>query len=46
MEAWINEVLTECQDFDIPGTMSKPEHMEPLTRYGIDRLALTVISHF
>jgi hypothetical protein len=40
MEQWINETLLECQDLDIPGTISKPEHIQPLSRYGLDRLSL------
>ncbi len=41
MEAWINDTLTECEDLEIPGTLTKPDHMLPLTRYGIDRHTLT-----
>ncbi|CDW82298.1 UNKNOWN [Stylonychia lemnae] len=41
IEQWVNEILTDCQDLNIPGTISKPEHKQPLSRYGMDRMHLT-----
>ena len=42
LEQWINDTLTECEHLNIPGTLSKPEHKMPLSRYGLDRMTLTV----
>lgn len=41
MEQWINDTLVECQDLDIPGTITKPEHIQPLNRYSLDRNSLS-----
>ena len=41
METWLNETLTEAEHLDIPGIILKPEHKNPITRYGIDRMELT-----
>lgn len=41
METWLNETLTEAEHLDIPGVILKPEHKNPVTRYGIDRMELT-----
>ena len=38
---WINETLHDAEHLDIPGVILKPEHKNPISRYGIDRLALT-----
>jgi hypothetical protein len=42
MERWINDTLLESEQMEIPGILLKPEHKAPLSRYGIDRLSLTV----
>ena len=41
LETWINETLTDAEHLDIPGVILKPEHKNPVSRYGIDRLVLT-----
>lgn len=41
LETWINETLQDAEHLDIPGVILKPEHKNPISRYGIDRLALT-----
>jgi hypothetical protein len=41
METWLNEILTEAEHLDIPGIILKPEHKNPISRYGIDRMELT-----
>lgn len=41
METWINETLADAEHLDIPGVILKPEHKNPISRYGIDRLTLT-----
>ena len=41
IETWINETLTDAEHMDIPGVLVKPEHKNPISRYGIDKLALT-----
>eukprot|EP00347_Sterkiella_histriomuscorum_P019598 403341020 len=43
IEQWLNETLKECEDLDIPGSLSKPEHKLPLSRYSMDRMYLTNI---
>ena len=43
MESWLNETLTDCQDLEIPGTIGKPQHVLPLSRYGIDRITLSIL---
>ncbi len=40
LETWINETLQDAEHLDIPGVILKPEHMTPITRYGIDRIML------
>ena len=40
METWLNETLSEAEHLDIPGTILKPEHKNPVTRYGIGRMEL------
>jgi len=42
METWINETLQDAEHLDIPGVILKPEHKNPISRYGIDRMTLTV----
>lgn len=39
LETWINETLTDAEHLDIPGVLLKPEHKNPIARYGIDRMA-------
>jgi hypothetical protein len=41
METWLNQTLTEAEHLDIPGVIVKPEHKNPISRYGIDRMELT-----
>ena len=41
LETWINETLQDAEHLDIPGVLLNPEHMKPISRYGIDRLVLT-----
>jgi hypothetical protein len=41
LETWINETLQDAEHLDIPGVILKPEHKNPISRYGIDRLSLT-----
>ena len=41
METWLNQTLTEAEHLDIPGVILKPEHKNPISRYGIDRMELT-----
>lgn len=40
METWINETLTDAEHLDIPGCILQPEHKNPITRYGIDRIEM------
>ena len=42
LETWINETLHDAEHLDIPGVVLKPEHKNPISRYSIDRLSLTV----
>ena len=44
IETWINETLLDAEHLDIPGVVLKPEHKNPISRYSIDRLTLTVHS--
>ena len=37
LETWINETLTDAFHLEIPGVLTKPEHKNPIHRYGIDR---------
>jgi len=41
METWLNETLGDAEHLNIPGVILKPEHKNPVSRYGIDRLTLT-----
>ena len=41
LETWVNETLQDAEHLDIPGVVLKPEHKNPISRYGIDRLNLT-----
>mgnify|MGYP006893256872 CR=1 FL=1 len=41
METWLNQTLSEAEHLDIPGIIVKPEHKNPISRYGIDRMELT-----
>lgn len=40
METWINETLADAYHLEIPGVLVKPEHKDPIHRYGIDRTSL------
>ena len=41
METWLNETLQEAEHLDIPGVILRPEHKNPISRYGIDPMELT-----
>lgn len=41
IECWINETLADAEHLDIPGVLLKPEHKNPISRYGVDKLTLT-----
>ena len=41
IESWINETLADAEHLDVPGVLLKPEHKNPIARYGIDKLTLT-----
>ena len=41
IESWINETLADAEHLDVPGVLLKPEHKNPISRYGIDKLTLT-----
>ena len=41
LETWINETLADAEHLDIPGVILKPEHKNPISRYGIDRMSLS-----
>jgi hypothetical protein len=41
LETWINETLSDAEHLDIPGVVLKPEHKNPISRYGIDRMAFS-----
>jgi hypothetical protein len=40
IEVWLNETLSDAEHLDIPGIILKPEHKNPISRYGIDRIEL------
>lgn len=40
LETWIDETLRDAEHLDIPGVLLKPEHKNPIQRYGIDRIEL------
>ena len=40
MENWLNQTLSDAEHLDIPGCILKPEHKNPIFRYGIDRIEL------
>ena len=40
LEAWINETLKDAEHLEIPGTIVKPAHKQPISRYKIDKLFL------
>ena len=42
LEQWINDTLNDAEYLDIPGIVVEPSHKNPTSRYGIDRLTLTV----
>ena len=41
LETWINETLGDAEHLDIPGVILKPEHKNPISRYGIDRITFS-----
>ena len=41
IETWINETLGDSEHLDISGVILKPEHKNPISRYGIDKMTLT-----
>lgn len=42
IESWLNDTLKECENLDIPGALTKPEHKLPLSRFDLDKISLTV----
>lgn len=40
LETWINETLQDAEHLDIPGVILKPEHKNPIARYGIEKTVL------
>lgn len=42
IETWVNETLQDAEHLDIPGVILKPDHKNPISRYNIDRITLTV----
>ena len=40
LETWINETLQDAEHLDIPGVILKPEHAQPISRYGIEKMQL------
>lgn len=42
VESWINETLTDAAHLEIPGIVLKPAMKQPLQRYGIDRVLLSM----
>jgi hypothetical protein len=43
LETWINDTLTDAEHLDIPGLILKPEHKNPISRYGIDRISFQLL---
>ena len=42
IETWINDTLLDAEHLDIPAVVLKPEHKNPISRYQIDRVTMTV----
>ena len=42
IESWINETLTDAAHLEIPGVVLKPMMKQPLQRFGIDRVLLSI----
>jgi hypothetical protein len=40
VEQWLNDVLKDAEELDIPGILKRPEHKNPLSRYEIDRISM------
>ncbi len=43
LETWINDTLSDAEHLDIPGLILKPEHKNPISRYGIDRISFQLL---
>lgn len=41
VEQWLNDTLSDAEHFKLPGVISKIDHQNPISRYGIDRMTLT-----
>ena len=41
VEQWLNDVLSDAEELDMPGVLKRPEHKNPLSRYEIDKHTLT-----
>lgn len=37
IEKWINQTMLDCENLSIPSIVLKPEHKDPINRYGISR---------
>jgi len=40
LEQWINDALSRAEDIGVLGVLTRPEHVKPLNRYGLDRVTL------
>jgi chromosome segregation ATPase len=40
LETWLNNTVSDAEDFELPSSVLKQENKLPLVRYGIDRSAL------
>ena len=40
LERWINDVIKDAVEQDLPGLLKRPEHVQPLARYGVDKTTL------
>jgi hypothetical protein len=41
VEKWINQTMLDAENMSIPSIVLKPEHKDPINRYGISRNILT-----
>ena len=40
MEQWLDDVLRDAEELNMPGVLKRPEHRNPLGRYEVDRMRL------
>lgn len=40
MEQWLNDVLGDAEELQMPGVLKRPEHRRPLSRYEVDKMQL------